>query len=100
MSNTYSVRIYESADGRNSTSAETIVALSAHILTFYAYTAGEVETSICNGVLNGTLAFGKVYQICPCFGNSELVRSIAVLSDGSFARVFLDPAQESYGEFR
>jgi hypothetical protein len=100
MSNTYSVRMYESTDGRNSTSAGTIVALSAHILTFYAYTAGEVETSIRRRVLKRTLPFGKVYQICPCFGNSELVRSIAVLSDGSFERVFLDPAQESYGEFR
>src|SRR4051794_39438973 len=100
MSNTYSVRMYESTDGRNSTSAGTIVALSAHILTLYAYTAGEVETSIRRRVLKRTLPFGKVYQICPCFGNSELVRSIPVLSDGSFERVFLDPAQESYGEFR
>src|SRR3569623_1402577 len=100
MHNTYSVRVYESTEGKNSTSAGTIVALRAHIFTLYAYTAGEVETSIRRRVLKGTLAPGKVYQICPCFGNSELVRSIAVLSDGSFERVFLDPAQARYGEIR
>jgi hypothetical protein len=100
MHNTYSVRLYESTEGKNSTSAGTIVALSAHIFTFYAYTAREVEILIRKRVLKRTLPFGKVYQICPCFGNSELVRSIALLTDGSFARVFLDPVQESNGEFR
>jgi hypothetical protein len=100
MHNTYSVRVYESTDGKNSTSAGTIVALTGHIFTFYAYTAREVEILIRKRILERALPFGKVYQICPCFGNSEFVGSIAVLSDGSFARVFLDPAQESYGEFR
>jgi hypothetical protein len=100
MSSAYSVRMYESTDGKNSTSAGTIVALTGHIFAFYAYTAGEVEMLIRKRILKGALPFGKVYQICPFFGNSEFVRSIAVLSDGSFERVFLDPAQESYGEFR
>jgi hypothetical protein len=98
MHNTYSVRVYESTDGKNSTSAGTIVALTGHIFTFYAYTAREVEILIRKRILERALPFGKVYQICPCFGNSELVRSIVPLSDGSFERVFLDhPAQESYG---
>jgi hypothetical protein len=100
MNNKYSVRIFESADGKNSTSAGAIVALTAHTLKIYAYTAGEVETSIRRGILNGTFPFGKVYQICPRLGNSEEpISSIAVLSDGSFERVFLDAAQ-GYGEFR
>jgi hypothetical protein len=100
VSNTYSVRIYESTDGKNLTSAGTIVALNGRTVNLYAYTAGEVESSIRERVRKGTLPSGKVYQICPGVGNSELIRSIAVLSDGSFERVFLDPAQGSFGEFR
>jgi hypothetical protein len=100
MHNTYTVRVYESTDGKNSTSVGTIVALTGHSFAFHAYTAGEVEILIRKRILERALPFGKVYQICPSFGNSELVRSITLLSDGSFERVFLDPAQESYGEFR
>jgi hypothetical protein len=100
MSNSYSVRIYESSDGKDSTTTGTIMRLSARTFNIYAESAGEVETTIRTRVLAGALPFGKLYQICPAFGNAEFIRSVAVLSDGSFERVFLDPAQESYGEFR
>jgi hypothetical protein len=100
ISNSYNVRIYESSDGKGSTSAGTTVALSVRTFNIYAETAGEVESTIRRRVLAGVLSFGKVYQICPGFGNPEFIRSIAVLSDGSFERVFLDPAPESHGEFR
>ena len=100
MSNMYSVRIFETSDGKGSTSAGTIVALSVRTFKIYAESAGEVETTIRRRVVAGVLPFEKVYQICPAFGNPEFIRSIAVLSDGSFERVFLDPAPESHGEFR
>jgi hypothetical protein len=97
-SETYRVRVYASEAG--DIGAGSIVLLTSHTFTLYTSSAQAAEAAICKDVLAGKLASGKVYQICPSVGNPELIRSIIVWSDGSFERVFLDPASGPYGEAR
>lgn len=97
-SETYRVRVYRTEKG--DTAAGSIVLLSEQSFTVYTYSAQQAETVICNDVLAGKLASDKVYQICPALTSPELIRSIIVSSDGSFERVFLDPAFGLYGESR
>ena len=100
MSERYRIRVYESADGDHAVSAGTVVAPIERSFTVYAYSAEEAEASVRADVGRGKLASGKVYQVCPWLGNPELIRSIAASQEGSFERVFLDPAFGLYGGFR
>jgi hypothetical protein len=100
MSCRYQIRIFESIDKDGGTQAGTFMAPLAHIFSVYAYSGDEAEKSIRKDVERGKLARGRVYQILPLLGNAELTRSLAAALDGSFERVFLDPADGPYSEFR
>jgi hypothetical protein len=96
----YKIRIFESNEGDGSVEAGTVVSPLDIYFSLSAETADEVERKICNGVAEGKLSAGRVYQICPGIGNAELIRSIAIGPDAKLIRVFLDPAQGLYSEFR
>ena len=100
MGNRYKIRTYQSGDQDGATVAGTIVLPIDRSFTIYAGTAQEAEQKLQKDVKHGKLSNGLVYQICPTFGNPELIRSVAAAIDGSFSRVFLDPAAGMYGEFR
>ncbi|MBV9156612.1 MAG: hypothetical protein JO097_10145 [Acidobacteriaceae bacterium] len=100
MSQRYRIRVYESADEDCAVTNGAVVAPIERSFTIYAYSAEEAQTAVQNDVSKGKLPSGRVYQICPWLGNPELIRSIAASQDGSFQRVFLDPAFGLYGEFR
>lgn len=94
------IRIYEDREKSGATSPGTIVEPVARELSFYAYSADEAEKRLRSDISSGKLEAGRVYQICPWMANVELIRSVAASLDGSFQRVFLDPAAGLYGETR
>jgi len=94
------IRIYEDADQNGATTSGTVIAPINRDLSVYAYSADEAEKKLRSDIESGKLPAGKVYQICPWFANPELIRSVAASLDGSFQRVFLDPATGLYGELR
>jgi len=100
MAQRYTIRTYEDANGRNSTSSGTIVALVLREMSIYAESANEAEMQLRDDVASGGLPAGRIYQICPWLSNPELVRSVAASLDGSFQRVFLDPAAGLYSDLR
>jgi hypothetical protein len=66
----------------------------------YADSGEEVAGKIRKDVLEKKLAGGRVYQICPQFGDAELGCCVSVSWDGTMQPVFLDPASGLYSEFR
>jgi hypothetical protein len=94
------IRTYEDREKNGSTNPDTIVEPVNRELAIYAYSADEAETKIRKDIAGGKLPAGRVYQICPWMANPELIRSVAASLDGSFQRVFLDPASGLYGELR
>lgn len=104
MSHRYVIRIYEDRDQNGATSAGTVVKPVTMDLAIFAYTAEEAEAKLREDVRTGKLAAGRVYQICPWIcpwlNSPELIRSVAASLDGTFHRVFLDPASGVYGELR
>src|ERR1700761_4932562 len=100
MSCRYQIRVFESARKDGDTSAGTVVTPLSLTFSVYAYSGEDAEKSIRRDIAKGKLARGRVYQILPLIGNAELTRSLAVASDGSCARVFLDPAAGLYSESR
>lgn len=100
MSGRYKIRMHESADGDGSLAAGTIVVPIDRSFSVYGETADEVERKIVKDVADGKLSAGRVYQICPELGNTELIRSVAIGADSKIQRAFLDPAKGLYSEFR
>ncbi len=100
MTNRYRVRIYASADQDDLVSPGTIMAMIDRSFTLYGYSAEEAEHALRKNVLAKKLERGRVYQICPAVGNPEVTRTVAVDTQGTFQRVFLDPACGLYSEFR
>lgn len=101
MSQRYLIRVYEDVKNKGETAPGTIVQpVDSRNFGLYAYSAEEVEVKIRENIAKKKLSCGAVYQICPWVGNAELIRSTAVSLDGSFVRVFLDPASGVYGELR
>jgi len=97
----YIVRVYQPHDKAESLQAGTVVEPVDPHVPVYAHSAEEVEATIRDEVIRGTLPSGKVYQICPSFETQELIRSIAIIPpDHSRERVFLDPAYGIYGHLR
>jgi hypothetical protein len=94
------IRIYEDRDQKGETSPGTIVQPVIRDLSIYANSAEEAEAKLRKDVTSGKLTAGRVYQICPWTANPELIRSVAASLDGSFQRVFLDPASGLYSELR
>jgi hypothetical protein len=100
MSCRYQVRVFESTAKDGATAAGSILAPLAYTFSVYADSGEHAEKSIRKDIGKGKLARGRVYQILPLLGNAELTRSLAVAVDGSFDRVFLDPAAGPYSELR
>jgi hypothetical protein len=94
------IRTYEDREKNGATDAGTVVEPVNRELAVYAYSADEAEARIRKDVAGGKLPPGRVYQICPWMANPELIRSVAASLDGSFQRVFLDPAAGLYSELR
>jgi hypothetical protein len=100
MSQRYKVRAFESGDQDGVVEAGTVVLPVERSFSVYARGVDEAEHKVKQDVLAGKLAVGRVYQVCPPFGNSESIRSFSVCSEGKCRRTFLDPAAGLYSEFR
>ena len=100
MSHKYTIRIWEDFNKTGATSPGTIVEPVKRELSFYADSAEEIEQRVRKDVLAGNIPRGRVYQICGSSSDAGLIRSFAASLDGSFQRVFLDPAEGLYGESR
>ena len=93
MNHRYKVRVFSSDDGNGETAAGTIVQAIERSFYVQARSADDVEKAIQLDISKNKLAKGRVYQVCPQFGNPVAV-------DGAVQRAFLDPAQGIYSEFR
>ncbi len=100
MSKRYSIRVYESRKRDGMTCAGTIVEPLDLSVSIYADSGDGAELQLRKDVEGGQLSCGRVYQICPSLAVPELIRSVAASLDGSFERVFLDPAAGLYSEAR
>jgi len=94
------IRIFEDRERKGATDPGTEVVPVTQELSIYADSADEAEKRLRQDVANGKYAAGRVYQICPWMANIEMIRSVAAGLDGSFHRVFLDPAAGLYGAER
>ena len=100
MSQRYIIRVYEDCEKDGATGPGTVVEPVSAQIAVYAYTADEAEKKLQNDIASGKLKAGRVYQICPWLAVPELIRSFSAGLDGSFQRVFLDPAAGPYSEYR
>lgn len=100
MSQRYKIRAFESGDQDGAVAEGTIVLPIDRSFSIYARTAEEAERTVQEEVAEGKLPGGRVYQICPPFGNPESLRAFSVCSEGKCQRAFLDPASGIYSEFR
>ena len=100
MSNGYKVRVYESCRGDGTICSGTVVQRVDPSFTISAESADKAMNWIHTNVLRSRLSSSRIYQICPMISNPEPIRFVAAGLDGSFIRVFLDPASELTGELR
>lgn len=100
MSNRYCVRVYESRAKDGAVGAGTVVEPIDSFLSIYADSGDMAEWKLQKEIESGRLLSGRIYQICPSLSVPELIRSVAASLDGSFERVFLDPAAGLYSETR
>lgn len=96
----YTIRIWEDFNQRGATSPGTVLLPVRRELSFYAESGDEAEQRLRKDIVAGNIPPGRVYQICPSMSEGGLIRTIAASLDGSFQRVFLDPAEGLYGESR
>lgn len=80
--------------------AGTIVLPVDRSFSMFARTAEEAERKVQEEIMAEKLPKGRVYQVCPPFGNSEAIRAFSVCADGLLRRTYLDPASGIYSEFR
>jgi len=100
MCEKYMVRMFQEMNGGSATHSGTIVGLVPRELSIYAESAQQAERLLQDDVARGVLPAGRVYQICPWLGNPEIIRSVAASVEGSFERVYLDPAAGLYSDLR
>jgi hypothetical protein len=100
MSKRYCVRVYESRKKDGMTCAGTVVVPVDSFISIYADSGDLAEMKLRKEVECGNLPYGRIYQICPSLSVPELIRSVAASLEGSFERVFLDPAAGLYSETR
>ena len=100
MNKRYCVRVYESRKRDGMTCAGTVVVPVDSFVSIYADSGDLAEQKLRQEVELGNLPYGRIYQICPSLSVAELIRSVAVSLEGSFERVFLDPAAGLYSETR
>ena len=100
MSHRYKIRAFESGDRDGIVHEGTVVQPLEHSFSLFARTAEEAERKVQDDLTADKLPKGRVYQVCPPFGNPESIRAFAVAIDGECQRAFLDPASGVYSEFR
>lgn len=100
MGQRYKIRTFESGDQDGAVVEGTIVLPIDRSFTVDSRNVEEAEGKVREEVAEGKLPVGRVYQICPPFGNPESIRAFAVCSEGKCRRAFLDPASGIYSEFR
>jgi hypothetical protein len=100
MSHRYKIRAFESGDQDGKVDAGTIVLPIERSFSLFARTVDEAERKVQEELASDKLPKGRVYQVCPPFGNPESIRAFAVNGNGECQRVFLDPASGVYSEFR
>jgi hypothetical protein len=100
MNKRYCVRVYESREKDGKTCAGTVVVPVDSFISIYADSGELAEMKLRKEVESGKLSCGRIYQICPNLAVPELIRSVAASLEGSFERVFLDPAAGLYSEAR
>jgi hypothetical protein len=100
MSQRYKVRAFESADQDGIVEAGTIVMPVERSFSIYSRNVADAEQKIQTDVTEGKLAAGRVYEICPPFGNPESIRAFSVCQERRFRRAYLDQASGIYSEFR
>ncbi len=100
MSHRYKIRAFESGDQDGGVEAGTVVLPIDRSFSLYARTVDEAERKLRDDVATDKLPKGRVYQVCPPFGNPESIRAFSVAMDGECKRAFLDPASGIYSEFR
>ncbi len=100
MNHRYKIRMYESGDGDGSIADGTIVWAVDRGFSLDAKSADDAERSIRKDVASGRLEVGRVYEISPAAGDSELMRAIAFCPDSNAQRVTFEAAKGLYSEFR
>jgi hypothetical protein len=100
MSHRYKIRAFESGDQQGIVDPGTIVLPIDRSYSLFARTADEAEIQVQADIASEKLPKGRVYQICPPFGNPESIRAFAVTLAGESERVYLDPASGVYSEYR
>ncbi len=96
----YVVRVFADREKKGTTEPGTVVDPLGYHLSFFTDSADEAEKKLCRETMEGKLAKGRVYQICPSMGSFEPIRTCAIASDGSSQHVFLDPVDGLYGSAR
>ena len=100
MSHRYKIRTFESGEQDGIVEAGTIVLPVDRSFSLFARTAEEAERKVQADIAGEKLPRSRVYQVCPPFGNPESIRAFAVCAQGECKRVYLDPAEGIYSEFR
>jgi hypothetical protein len=100
MSHRYKIRAFESGDQDGGVEAGTIVLPVDRSFSLFARSADEAERKIQEDLAAAKLPKGRVYQICPPFGNAESIRTFSIGAEGECRRTFLDPASGIYSEFQ
>ncbi len=100
MSQRYKVRAFESGDQDGEVTAGCIVIPIDRTFCVFARNVDEAERNVQDDLAAGKLPRGRVYQVCPPFGNSESIRTFSACMQGSYVRAYLDPASGIYSEFR
>ena len=100
MNHRYKIRMYESGDGDGSIADGTIILAVDRGFSLDANSADDAERTIRKDVAAGKLELGRVYEISPTAGDSELTRAIAFSPDSNARRVTFEAAKGMYSEFR
>jgi len=100
MSHRYKIRAFASGEHDGAVEAGTIVMPLEKSFSIFARTVEEAERQLKSDLAEEKLVRGRVYQVCPPFGNPESIRAFSISLAGEYQRVFLDPATGAYSESR
>jgi hypothetical protein len=100
MSHRYKIRAFASGEEDGAVEAGTIVMPLEKSFSLFARTVEEAERLLKKELAEEKLDRGRVYQVCPPFGNPESIRAFSISLAGEYQRVFLDPASGVYSESR
>ena len=100
MTYRYKIRTFEGGDQDGGVEAGTTVLPLDRSFSIFARSAEEAECRVKEEVAADRLQKGRVYQVCPPFGNAESIRAFSVNLAGNCRRTYLDPASGVYSELR